>query len=114
MSLTTNLIDRLTKAKDLKNDCQVANYLKVKPATIYRYRDGHTMDYSIALLVCDELDIDPAPVMAELAADREVNKKTKAVFKTIAKRLSTTAATLLVGLVTVSNSTMVLVDCILC
>ena len=52
--------------------------------------------------------------MAELAADREVNKKTKAVFKTIAKRLSTTAATLLVGVVTVSNSTMVLVDCILC
>lgn len=75
-------INPLAKARVLKNDCQVANYL----------RDGHTMDYSIALMVCDDLGINPAPVIAELAADLEVNKKTKAVFKTIAKRLSATAA----------------------
>ena len=72
------------------------------------------LDYTIALMVCDDLDIDPAPVMAELAADREVNKRTKAVFKRIAKQLSATAASVSVAALLAMNEIVTSAHCILC
>jgi hypothetical protein len=50
--------------------------------------------------------------MAELVADREVNKKTKAVFKTIARGLSGTAAALIpIGVITVGMFEQLLGQC---
>lgn len=112
MSLTTDLIDQIAKKHDLKNDCQIANHLKIKPATVYRYRDGYTMDFKIAKKVCRDLGLDEGITFAKLAADREVSTEMKQTWKEIAKRLSATAAAIfLVILYPVGEA---LQHCILC
>lgn len=95
MSLSTDLIDKLKKQEGIRSDNQIAKYLKITATTIYNYRQGGTMSYEIAEKVCEALEIDSAPVLAELTADRETDRHMKATWKKIAKRLSSTAAALL-------------------
>ncbi len=92
MSLTIDLINKLAALKDLKNDNQIAKYLGIQAASVYRYRDGYTMDFPIARKVCKELGIDEGPVMAAIAAEREKDPFTRRSWEKIVKRLGGTAA----------------------
>jgi len=94
---TTTLIDAYMKRHALRNDRQAAKKLGMAEGSVYRYRRGTTMDDAIAIKICNDIGIDPAPTLAKMVADRTINKKTKDFWNTIAKRLTTTAASIIIG-----------------
>src|SRR6267142_1737721 len=71
---TTDLLDEVRKIKGLDSDYAAAKLLKVRTQTISSYRTGRTqMNDEMALRASRMLGRPPAPLFAQLAAERARN-----------------------------------------
>lgn len=117
MTTTTELIDAYAARHGLENDLQIAKRLKLASGSVYRYRRGPTMDDALAIQICRDLRIDPAPILANLAADREIKPNVKAEWRRIAKTLGASAVGLTAVLINLADAKLNAVYnyvCILC
>ena len=86
---TTDLLDEVRKIKGLESDYAVAKLLDVRTQTISSYRTGRTqMSDEMALRATRVLGRAPAPVFAQLAAERAQDHEVAKVWADIAKLLS--------------------------
>jgi uncharacterized protein YcaQ len=84
---TTKLLKRLQTERGLKNQNQVADYLKVSRTTAHKWVWGDQgMKDDIAVAVAVDLGIDPALVLAELNAERSTGEL-RATWEQLAERL---------------------------
>jgi len=86
---TTDLLDEIRDTKGLTSDYQVAKLLEVRSQTITSYRTGRTqMNDEMALRATRVLGRDPAPVLAQLAAERATHPEVKKVWEEVAATLA--------------------------
>jgi hypothetical protein len=67
---TTDLLDTFRELKGIESDYAAARVIEVRQQTISAYRAGQIMSDPVALTVCRMIGKPPAPVLAQLAADR--------------------------------------------
>ena len=85
---TTDLLDEIRETKGLASDYVVAKLLNVRPQTISSYRAGRTqMSDEMALRATRVIGRAPAPVFAQLAADRATNPDVKKIWQDVTKTL---------------------------
>jgi plasmid maintenance system antidote protein VapI len=85
---TTDLIDAVKEAKGIQSDYALAKRLSVLPQTISNYRHGRTqMADEIAVAMAAMIDRAPAPILAQLAADRAKSPEVAKIWKEAAKVL---------------------------
>lgn len=119
---TTDYLDALRAHYDLPSDYALAKKWGVSRQFISNYRSGrHTFDDSNAIKVANWLNIDPAIVLADMHAERSKTPEARAAWRSIAKRLTSAAAALLLGFVVLAGSVpgptfaaIASADCILC
>jgi plasmid maintenance system antidote protein VapI len=86
---TTDLIDAVKEAKGIQSDYGLAKRLGVLPQTISNYRHGRTqMADEIAVAMAAMIDRAPAPILAQLAADRAKSSEVAKIWKEAAKVLA--------------------------
>lgn len=101
---TTKLMDDYKKARGLHSDRQLCEALGIGSGNAARYRHGRTMEEETAVKVCEALGIDAGPVLANLAADRNVNPKVQREWRRIAKTLGASAAGLAAMLINLTDA----------
>jgi plasmid maintenance system antidote protein VapI len=88
---TTDLIDAVKEAKGIRSDYALAKRLGVLPQTISNYRHGRTqMADEIAVAMATMIDRAPAPILAQLAADRAKSPEVAKIWREAAKSLART------------------------
>ena len=88
---STVLLDDLREARRVVSDYALAKQLGVRQQTISNYRSGVSrMSDEIALRVAEMLDRNPAPSLAELAAERAKDPRVAKVWRDAAKVVSRT------------------------
>jgi plasmid maintenance system antidote protein VapI len=88
---TTDLIDAVKEAKGIQSDYALAKRLGVLPQTISNYRHGRTqMADEIAVAMAGMIDRAPAPILAQLAADRAKSSEVAKIWREAAKALART------------------------
>lgn len=86
---TTDLMDAVKEAKGIQSDYALAKQLGVLPQTISNYRHGRTqMADEIAVAMAGRIDRAPAPILAQLAADRAKSPDVAKIWKEAAKVLA--------------------------
>ena len=86
---TTGLLDEIREIKGLGSDYAVAKLLDVRTQTITSYRTGRTqMSDEMALRAVRVLGRAPAPVFAQLAAERAKDSEVARVWSDAAKMLA--------------------------
>ena len=86
---TTDLLDEVRKIKGLDSDYALARLLEVRTQTISSYRTGRTqMSDEMALRAARVLGRAPAPVFAQLAAERAKDPEVAKVWAEAAKVLA--------------------------
>jgi plasmid maintenance system antidote protein VapI len=86
---TTDLLDDVKKAEGIESDYALAKRLSVLPQTISNYRKGRTqMSDEIAVAMAALIDRAPAPILAQLAADRAKSSDVAKVWREAAKALA--------------------------
>jgi plasmid maintenance system antidote protein VapI len=86
---TTDLLDEVRKIKGLDSDYALARLLEVRTQTISSYRTGRTqMSDEMALRAARVLGRAPAPVFAQLAAERAQDQEIAKVWAEAAKILA--------------------------
>jgi transcriptional regulator with XRE-family HTH domain len=86
---TTDLIDAVKKAKGITSDYALAKQLGLKPQTISNYRHGRTqMSDETAVALAGMIDRPPAPILAQLAAERAKSPEVAKVWREAARALS--------------------------
>jgi plasmid maintenance system antidote protein VapI len=85
---TTDLMDAVKDAKGIHSDYALAKRLGVLPQTISNYRHGRTqMADEIAVAMAAMIDRAPAPILAQLAADRAKSPEVARIWREAAKML---------------------------
>lgn len=88
---TTDLIDAVKEAKGIQSDYGLAKRLGVLPQTISNYRHGRTqMADEIAVAMAAMADRAPAPILAQLAADRAKSPEVAKIWREASKVLART------------------------
>jgi plasmid maintenance system antidote protein VapI len=88
---TTDLIDAVKEAKGIASDYAVAKQLGLKPQTISNYRHGRTqMSDETAVALAAMISRAPAPILAQLAAERSKSPEVAKIWREAAKALSRT------------------------
>lgn len=91
---TTDLIDAVKEAKGIPSDYALAKRLGVKPQTISNYRHGRSqMSDETAVAMAAMIGRAPAPILAQLAAERAKSPEVAKVWREAAKTLSRTRKT---------------------
>lgn len=86
---TTDLLDEVKEMKGLGSDYALAKLLEVRTQTITSYRTGRTqMSDEMALRATRVLGRAPAPVFAQLAAERAQSQEVAKVWTEAAKMLA--------------------------
>lgn len=86
---TTDLMDAVKETKGIRSDYALAKRLGVLPQTISNYRHGRTqMADEIAVAMASMIDRPPAPILAQLAADRAKNPEVAKIWKEAARVLA--------------------------
>jgi hypothetical protein len=86
---TTDLLDEVREIKGLRSDYALAKLLEVRTQTITSYRTGRTqMSDEMALRATRALGRAPAPVFAQLAAERAKDPEVAKVWAEAAKVLA--------------------------
>lgn len=86
---TTDLLDEVKKAEGIESDYALAKRLDVLPQTVSNYRKGRTqMSDEIAVAMAALVDRAPAPILAQLAADRAKSPEVAKVWKDAARSLA--------------------------
>jgi plasmid maintenance system antidote protein VapI len=89
---TTDLLDEVREIKGLGSDYALAKLLDVRTQTITSYRTGRTqMSDEMALRAARVLGRAPAPVFAQLAAERAKDLEVAKVWTEAAKVLARSA-----------------------
>jgi hypothetical protein len=79
---TTELLDEIKEIKGLQSDYALAKLLQVRPQTIASYRKGRTQfSDEMALRATRVLGRAPAPLLAQLAAERAAHPDVKKVWE---------------------------------
>jgi len=87
-NMTTDLLDEVLKLKGLGSDYALAKLLNVRTQTISSYRTGRTqMSDEMALRAARVLGRAPAPVFAQLAAERAKHPEVAKVWTDAARVL---------------------------
>lgn len=86
---TTDLMDTVKETKGIRSDYALAKRLGVLPQTISNYRHGRTqMADEIAVAMASMIDRPPAPILAQLAADRAKSPEVAKIWKEAARVLA--------------------------
>ena len=86
---TTDLLDEIRDIKGLGSDYAVAKLLEVRTQTITSYRTGRTqMSDEMALRAARVIGRAPAPLFAQLAAERSKDAEVSKVWVEAAKVLA--------------------------
>jgi plasmid maintenance system antidote protein VapI len=86
---TTDLLDEVKKANGIESDYALAKRLDVLPQTISNYRHGRTqMSDEIAVAMAAMIERAPAPILAQLAAERAKSPEVAKVWREAAKALA--------------------------
>ncbi|HEY0877136.1 MAG TPA: DUF3693 domain-containing protein [Zeimonas sp.] len=93
---TVEYLDALRKRLHLPSDYAVSKVLNCSRAAVSAYRHGErAFDDTTALRVADLLELPPARVLADMAAERAKDAKVRAVWQ----RIASSAAAVVLGLV---------------
>ncbi len=93
MANIANLLDKAKVIHKLPSDYKLALVMGVKQTTLKNYRDGVTLpDARVITLICGLTGDDPALLAAEIEAERAKTDEARALWQTIARRLSLGAA----------------------
>jgi plasmid maintenance system antidote protein VapI len=85
---TTDLLDEVRRVKGLDSDYTLAKLLNVRTQTISSYRTGRTqMNDAMALRAARVLGRAPAPLLAQLAAERASDQEVAKVWAEAARVL---------------------------
>lgn len=85
MSHTTELLDRVKKARKIDSDYAAAKLLGVTQQTLSNYRNGVShADDRVAIILADELGIDRLQTIARVNSDRAKKPEDRAFWKRIA------------------------------
>lgn len=96
---TTEYLDALRARLALSSDYQLAAALRVTRAAVSRYRTGGAhFDEDIALRVAHLLTIDPARVLADVAAERARTPEARTAWRRIANSLAVVPLFIFIGL----------------
>jgi predicted transcriptional regulator len=86
---TTDLLDDVREAKGIASDYALAKLLGVRQQTVSSYRSGRTqLSDGMALRVAKMIGRPPAPILAELAAERAKDPEVAKVWRDAAKALA--------------------------
>jgi len=86
---TTDLMDAVKEAMGIKSDYGLSKLLDVKKTTVSNYRNGRSQaSDEIALRMAGMLKRAPAPILAQLAADRTSSPEVAKVWRDAAKVLA--------------------------
>lgn len=86
---TIELMDAVKEAKGIQSDYALAKRLGVLPQTISNYRHDRTqMADEIAVTMAAMIDRPPAPILAQLAAERARSPEVARVWRDAAKTLA--------------------------
>ena len=96
---TIEYIDALRAHLGLSSDYQLARELRVTRSAVSKYRTGQTTaDESTALRIAELLNIDPARVLADVAAERARTPEARTVWRRIANSLAVVPLFIFIGL----------------
>jgi transcriptional regulator with XRE-family HTH domain len=88
-NVTNDLLDEVREAHGLTSDYALAQLLGVGPAAISNYRRGRSqMSDDMALRVAKLLGRPPAPILAQIAAERAKDPEVAHVWREAAKVLA--------------------------
>jgi hypothetical protein len=86
---TTDLMDAVKEAAGIKSDYALSKLLDLEPSGISNYRHGRSQaSDEIAFKMAGLLKRAPAPILAQLAADRASSPELAKVWREAAKVLS--------------------------
>ena len=86
---TTDLMDAVKEQKGIQSDYALAKRLGILPQTISNYRHGRTqMADEIAVAMAGMIDRAPAPILAQLAADRAKSPEVAKIWREAARVLA--------------------------
>jgi plasmid maintenance system antidote protein VapI len=88
-NVSNALLNEILERKDIKTDYQLAKLLDIRQQILSNYRSGRTqMSDEMVLRFAALIDKDPAPILADLAAERAKSAEVAMVWREAAKRLS--------------------------
>jgi len=89
---TTDYLDRLavifSTSTRPASDYAIAKRLGIPRQSMTRYRKGGTFDDAVALRVAKALKIDPAPMLADIQAERAKDDEVRQVWERIARQFT--------------------------
>jgi predicted transcriptional regulator len=86
---TTDLMDEVKEANGISSDYRLAKLLDVQTTTISNYRKGRSQaSDEIALKMTEMIKRAPAPVLAQIAAERASSPEVAKVWRDAAKVLA--------------------------
>lgn len=85
-------VELLEKKFNPKNDSALADLLRVRPPTVYRYKNENgTFNDEVSVRVAKLLEINPLHVIADMDAARAISPTSKKYRKELAKVIMTLA-----------------------
>jgi plasmid maintenance system antidote protein VapI len=85
---SVELLDEIREKKGIESDYGVAKLLDVKPQTVSNYRHGRTqLSDEMVVRVARILGRPPAPLLAQVAAERAKSPEVAKIWRDIAKVL---------------------------
>jgi transcriptional regulator with XRE-family HTH domain len=100
---TVDYVDRLRAQLGLTSDYQVAKLLGVKSQHVSGWRRGVTLSDATALRVAELLQIDPAGVLADMAAERSGDDQVREVWERVARLVAGQLAAVLVAILAAAS-----------
>ncbi len=89
---TNEYLDAVRERLNLSSDYKLAKVLKVHQTTISNYRHGRSaIADDVAVRVAELLQLDPARVLADMAAERSSSDQVRAIWSRVAATLSVAA-----------------------
>jgi plasmid maintenance system antidote protein VapI len=86
---TTDLMDEVKKAMGATSDYRLAKLLSLEPTTVSNYRNGRSQaSDEIALKLAAAINRAPAPILAQIAAERASSPEVAKVWRDAAKVLA--------------------------
>jgi hypothetical protein len=93
---TIEYLDAVRARLNLASDYRLAKVLGIRVQTVSNYRHGRTaMADDVAVRVAELLQLDPARVLADMAAERSSSEAVRAIWSRVAATLSVAAVAII-------------------
>lgn len=87
---TTEYLDAVMQRQGLKTDYAVAKALKVRPSTVYGYREGRSLpDDEVAARIAELLEMHPGLVVLDMHRERAKTPAERSIWEEIFKGFRT-------------------------